>query len=41
METLTTFLLIVAFVAVGVFLVIKGIRGSIRHWPARRTGEEN
>lgn len=40
METLTTIGLIAAFLVVGVLLVIKGLRGSVRHWPARRSTEE-
>jgi UPF0716 family protein affecting phage T7 exclusion len=39
MEMLTTVLLIAAVFAVGLFLVIKGFRGALRTWPARRSGE--
>ena len=41
MEMLTTVLLIAAVFAAGFFLVVKGFRGALRTWPARRSREGN
>ncbi|CAB4593262.1 unannotated protein [freshwater metagenome] len=41
MEMLTTVLLVAAVLIFGLFLFVKGLRGALRTWPARRSGEGN